>query len=316
MESMIPTKKALQKAHETVKPYTHRTPVLTSTLINELVGADVFFKCENFQKMGAFKMRGAVNKILSLSELERQQGVVTHSSGNFGQAVALSAKVLGVPAYIVMPENAPQVKKNAVRGYGGLVTECTSTIEAREQETLLIQQETGATFMHPSNDREVILGNATSGIELLEEHPDLDAVFAPIGGGGLVAGTALAAHHFGSSCKTYGGEPMAVDDAYRSLQSGKIERNETTNTIADGLRTYLGDQNFPIIQELVTEIIRVTEEEIVEAMQLIWERLKVVIEPSSAVAFAALLKNKNQFSAQKVGVIFSGGNIDVKNLPF
>lgn len=313
---MIPTKEALLKAQQTVKRYTHRTPVLTSRLINEMVGAEVFFKCENFQKMGAFKMRGAVNKILSLSEEERAKGVVTHSSGNFGQAVALSAKLLGVSAYIVMPENAPQVKKNAVRGYGGMVTECISTIEAREQETQRIQQETGATFMHPSNDVEVILGNSTAASELLEDHSDIEAVFAPVGGGGLVAGTALATHYFGTDCKTYGGEPMEVDDAYRSLLSGKIEINETTNTIADGLRTYLGDQNFPIIQELVSEIIRVEEQEIVDAMQLIWERLKIIIEPSSAVAFAALLKNKESFKGKKVGVIFSGGNIDVKNLPF
>lgn len=313
---MIPSKEALKQAQETVRPYTHRTPVLTSTLIDELVGAQVFFKCENFQKMGAFKMRGAVNKILSLSEEDRSKGVVTHSSGNFGQAVALSAKLLGVTAYIVMPENAPSVKKSAVKGYGGIVTECESTIVAREQETLRIQKETGATFMHPSNDMQVILGNATSGMELLEDHPDLDAVFAPVGGGGLLAGTALAARHVGGHCKTYAGEPFEVDDAYRSLQSGKIEKNETTHTIADGLRTYLGDQNFPIIQELVSEIIRVKEQEIIDAMQLIWERLKVVIEPSSAVAFAALLKKKEQFVGQKVGVIFSGGNIDVKNLPF
>lgn len=313
---MIPAKEALLKARQTVDPYTHRTPVLTSTLINELIGAEVFFKCENFQKMGAFKMRGAVNKILSLSKDERTKGVVTHSSGNFGQAVALSAKLLGVPAYIVMPENAPQVKKNAVKGYGGMVTECVSTIKAREQETVRIQQETGATFMHPSNDMEVILGNATAACELLEEHSDLDAVFAPVGGGGLVAGTALAAHYFGTDCKTYGGEPMEVDDAYRSLLSGKIEMNETTNTIADGLRTYLGDQNFPIIQKLVTGIVRVGEQEIIEAMQLIWERLKIIIEPSSAVAFAALQKVKDDFTGKKVGIIFSGGNIDVKNLPF
>lgn len=313
---MIPAKEALQKAQKTVQPYVHRTPVLTSTLINKIVGAEVFFKCENFQKMGAFKMRGAVNKIMSLSEVERARGVVTHSSGNFGQAVALSAKMLGIPAYIVMPENAPQVKKNAVKGYGGIVTECPSTIQAREKETNRIQQDTGATFMHPSNDMDVILGNSTAASELLEEHEDLDVIFAPIGGGGLIAGTALAARYFGKNCSTIGGEPLAVDDAYRSLFSGKIEKNETTNTIADGLRTYLGDQNFPIIQQLVSEIIRVEEQEIIDALQLIWERMKIVIEPSSAVAFAALVKNKEQFRGKKIGLIFSGGNIDVKNLPF
>jgi threonine dehydratase len=313
---MIPVKKALLAAQKTVAHFTHRTPVLTSQLINEMVGAEVFFKCENFQKMGAFKMRGAVNKVMSLSDEERAKGVVTHSSGNFGQAVALSARLLNIPAYIVMPENAPQVKKNAVKSYEGKITECTSTIAAREFETQRIQQETGATLMHPSNDMEVILGNATAGMELLKAHPDLAYVFAPVGGGGLVAGTALAAHYFGTACKTIGGEPMAADDAYRSLQSGVIEKNISAKTIADGLRTHLGDQNFPIIQQLVSAIIRVEEEEIVTGMQLIWERLKIIIEPSSAVAFAALLKNKEAYRGKKVGVIFSGGNIDVKNLPF
>src|SRR5690606_22882887 len=225
------------------------------SFINELSSAEVFFKCENFQKMGAFKMRGATNAILQLSEMQKNAGVVTHSSGNFAQALSLAAKNLGVKAYIVMPENAPQVKKEAVKGYGGIITESESTPIARETEAERIQKETGATFIHPSNDRNVSLGNATSAAELLQAHPDLDYVFTPVGGGGLIAGTSLSVKYFGKNCKTIGGEPFEVDDAFRSLQSGKIEFNETTNTIADGLKTFLGDVNFPIIKELVSEII-------------------------------------------------------------
>ncbi len=313
---MIPQKKDIEAACKQVQAFTHRTPVLQSSLLNELTGCQVFFKCENFQKMGAFKMRGALNAIGNLSEAQRKAGVVTHSSGNFGQAVALASKSLGVTAYIVMPENAPDVKKAAVKSYGGIITECESTLTAREAASEKIQKETGATFLHPSNDTDVILGNATAGVELLEAHPDLNILMSPIGGGGLIAGTALAAHYYGNSCKVIGGEPFEADDAYRSLKSGIIETNKTAHTIADGLRTHLGDKNFPIIQQWVSEIIRVEEEEIVEAMKLIWERMKIVIEPSSAVPFAALLRNKDQFKGQKVGIILSGGNIDVKKLPF
>jgi threonine dehydratase len=313
---MIPIKAEVLAACLRVAPYVHRTPVLTSALLNELAGADVFFKCENFQKMGAFKMRGAVNSILQLTDAQKQAGVVTHSSGNFGQAVALAAKNLGVPAYIVMPENAPSVKRNAVKAYGGLVTDCEATLAARETTAQQIQKKTGATFLHPSNQLEVILGNASAAVEFLEEQPDLDIILAPVGGGGLIAGTALAAHYSGKNCVVIGGEPFEADDAYRSLQSGKIEFNTTTNTIADGLRTHLGDINFPIIQKYVKEIIRVEETEIVTAMRFIWERLKIVVEPSSAVPFAAVLREKQKFKNKQVGIILSGGNIDVKNLPF
>lgn len=310
------TKKTLIQIHTRIKPFIHRTPVLTSQLLNDMSGANVFFKCENFQKMGAFKMRGAANAILSLSEAERQKGVVTHSSGNFAQAVALAAKQLGVKAYIVMPDNAPQVKKNAVRAYGGEIIESESTPAAREAMADKIQKETGATFLHPSNQDEVIYGNATAAMELLEDHPDLDVIMAPVGGGGLIAGTALAAYYFSENCKVIGGEPAKADDAYRSLNSGKIELNETVNTIADGLRTNLGDRNFPIIQKHVEKIIRVEEDEIINAMRLIWERMKIIIEPSCAVPFAALLKEKHQFKNKNIGIILSGGNVDVKNLPF
>ncbi|WP_458627684.1 pyridoxal-phosphate dependent enzyme [Winogradskyella sp. PC D3.3] len=309
-------KQTLIQTHNRIKPFIHNTPVLTSQLLNEKAGCNLFFKCENFQKMGAFKMRGAANAILSLSEEERQRGVVTHSSGNFAQAVSLAAQKLGVKAYIVMPENAPQVKKDGVKTYEGEIIECESTPQAREATANKIKEEKGASFLHPSNQDEVIYGNSTATIELLEEQPDLDIILAPVGGGGLIAGTALAVHYFSEKCKVIGAEPKAVDDAYRSLISGKIETNTTFATIADGLRTNLGDRNFPIIQKHVEKIICVEEEEIIHAMQLIWERMKIIVEPSSAVALAAVLKNKEEFASKNIGIIISGGNVDVKNLPF
>lgn len=310
------SKELLIDCHERIKPYIHNTPVLTSRLLNKMVGAQLYFKCENFQRMGAFKMRGAANAILQLPEAKRKKGVVTHSSGNFAQALSLAAQGLGVPAYIVMPSSAPKVKKEAVRGYGGTVIECEPTLEAREYTSRQIGNKEGATFLHPSNDIDVILGQGTACKELLEAHPDLNAVFTPVGGGGLVAGTALAAHYFGNNCAVFGGEPFEVDDAYRSLKSGKIETNTSTNTIADGLKTQLGDKNFPIIKEHVKQIVRVTEEEIIEALRLLWERLKIVCEPSCAVAFAAVKKEKELFANQKVGIIISGGNVDLEKLPF
>jgi len=309
-------KETLIQVHNKVKPYIHKTPVLTSELINDMCEANVFFKCENFQKMGAFKMRGATNAILSLSEAQRNKGVVTHSSGNFAQALSLAAKKIGVKAFIIMPENAPQVKKNAVRAYDGKIIECDSNPVAREEMAEKVRIEKDATFIHPSNNDDVIYGQGTAAMELLEDYPQLDYIFTPVGGGGLIAGTILAAKYFSEKCKVVGGEPKNVDDAYRSLQSGKIEFNESTNTIADGLRTFLGDRNFPIIKEGVEKIIRVEEEEIINAMKLIWERMKIVVEPSSAVAFAALLKNKKDYKNKDIGIIISGGNVDVTNLPF
>ncbi len=309
-------KQQLIDCHERIRPFIHNTPVLTSRLINEIAGAELFFKCENFQRMGAFKMRGAANAIMQLTDEQKRKGVVTHSSGNFAQALSLSAQSLGVKAYIVMPNSAPEVKKEAVKGYGGILIPCESTLEAREYESEQVVKKHGATFIHPSNDDHVILGQGTACKELLELYPDLDYVVTPVGGGGLIAGSALSAHYFGNDCKTIGGEPFEVDDAYRSLQSGKIEANTTTNTIADGLKTQLGDRNFPIIQKYVEEIVRVTEEEIIKAMQLIWERLKIVCEPSSAVALAAILNKKEKLSGKKIGVIISGGNVDLGKLPF
>ena len=304
------------QSHQRISPYIHRTPILTSQMINDISGAELFFKCENFQKMGAFKMRGATNAILQLSDEQKQKGVVTHSSGNFAQALALSAKSLGIKAYIVMPSNSPEVKKKAVIGYGGIITECEPTLEDREKTATQIKQEKGATFVHPYNDFNVILGNASVGKELLEEYPDLDLIIVPVGGGGLISGVALSAISFSNNCKVIGAEPYTVDDAYRSLQSGKIEYNLTTDTIADGLKTLLGDITFNIIKNHVEKIIRITEEEIVEAMQLIWERMKIIVEPSAAVTLAAVLKSKQEFKNKKVGMVLSGGNVDLKKLPF
>lgn len=299
-----------------ISPYIHKTPVLTSQQLNSMVDCELFFKCENFQKMGAFKMRGASNAVMQLSNKQKQKGVITHSSGNFAQALALSAKNLGIKAHIVMPSNAPQVKKDAVKGYNGIITECEPNLKARQSTAQKIQEETGATFVHPYNDFNVILGNASAGKELLEDYPNLDIIVAPVGGGGLISGVALSSLYFGNNPTIIGAEPFEVDDAYRSLQSGKLEVNETTNTIADGLRTNLGDITFSIIQQYVSEIIRVTEDEIKEAMQLIWERMKIIVEPSCATTLAAVLKNKSQFTDKKVGLILTGGNVDLKKLPF
>ena len=266
--------------------------------------------------MGAFKMRGAVNAILKLPEERKSKGVVTHSSGNFAQALSLAAKSLNVPAYIVMPDTAPEVKKAAVRTYGGQITECTPTLKDREETASKIKKETGATFIHPSNDLDVILGQGTAALELLQDYPDLDYVITPVGGGGLLAGSALAVKFFGRNCNCLGAEPAEADDAYRSLKSGKIETNETVNTIADGLKTNLGNINFPIIQANVDVIIRVSENEIRSALRLIWERMKIVVEPSSAVALAAVIKKKEYFKNKKAGIIISGGNVDLEKLNF
>lgn len=310
------TAQDLMETHARIQPYIHKTPVLTSTLINEIAGSDLFFKCENFQKMGAFKMRGALNAVLQLTEAQKAKGVVTHSSGNFAQALSLAAKLAGIKAYIVMPSNAPQVKKDGVITYGGIIIECPPTQKDREETALAIQKDKGATFLHPYNMEAVILGQGTAAVELLKDHPDLDYIFAPVGGGGLIGGTGLAAQYFGKNCKVIGGEPFEVDDAYRSLQSGNLEINATTNTIADGLRMSLGDKTFPLIQQHVEKIIRVTENEIIKAMRLIWERMKIVIEPSCAVPLAAILREKESFRTKKIGIILTGGNVDLSKLPF
>lgn len=306
----------LSDVRERIRPLIHRTPLLHSTLLDELSDCNLFFKCENFQRTGSFKMRGATNAIMMLPEGQRKKGVVTHSSGNFAQAVTVAARSLGIPAYIVMPDSTVSVKKETVKQYGGIVTECAPDIQSREAAAERIVLETGATFIHPSNDMDVINGQATAALEMLEDCPELDFIVTPVGGGGLIAGTALAAFHSGRNCKVIGGEPEQADDAYRSLQSGHIEHNVTTNTIADGLRSYLGDKNFPILQQHVADIIRVNEAAIIGAMKLIWERMKIVVEPSSAVAFAAVLKDKERFRGSKTGIVLSGGNVDLNTLPW
>jgi threonine dehydratase len=299
-----------------VQPHIHKTPVLSSRLINEIAGCEVYLKCENFQKSGSYKIRGATNAILQLSEEARSRGVVTHSSGNFAQAVSLAAKNLGVPAYIVMPTNAPKAKKAGTIAYEGIITECEPTIEARERESKKIQEEIGAAFLHPSNQLEVIHGQGTTAYELMQQEGDFDYIVAPVGGGGLISGTCLFAQAFSPKTKIIGAEPFEADDAYRSLISGKIETNETANTIADGLRTNLGNHNFPIIKAYVDQIIRVTEKEIIAAMKLVWERMKIIIEPSSAVSVAAVFQQTELFKDKKVGILISGGNVDVADLPF
>lgn len=313
---MIITKENLQETHLRIQAFIHRTPVMSSQLINEIAGAEIYFKCENFQKMGAFKMRGATNAILQLSETERQFGVATHSSGNFAQAIALAARLQGIKAYIVMPSNAPEIKKTAVKGYGGEVIECIPTLEARETTLNEVVNKTGAIFLHPYNDYNVIQGQATAAMELIEDHKDLDAIFTPVGGGGLLSGTALAAQYFSPNTKVVAGEPMGADDAWQSLQIGEIVPQTDPQTIADGLLTSLGDKTFPIIKEHVEEIIRVEENEIIAAMRLIWERMKIIVEPSSAVALAAFIKEKKKYKGQKIGIILSGGNVQLSKLPF
>lgn len=306
------TRDKIEQAHERIKPYIHRTPVMTSTGLNEIAGCLLFFKCENFQKIGAFKARGAMNAVLSLTPEQRAKGIATHSSGNHAQAVARAAKITGVPAYIVMPKTAPQIKKHGVRGYGGQIFECEPTVESRESRLAQVIQKTGATEVHPFNNYNVIAGQATAAKELIEDVTEkLDVILAPVGGGGLLSGTLLAVKYFSPGTLVIAGEPSGSDDAYRSLQSGKIETAQA-NTIADGLLTSLGDKTFPIIRDHVTEIITVTDAEIVAAMRLIWERLKIIVEPSCSVPFAAVLKAKEKFAGKKVGIILSGGNVDLE----
>ena len=309
-------KSDLIDCHNRIKPFIHNTPVLTSNYINEFTEAEVYFKCENFQKMGAFKMRGAANAILKLSDEQKSNGVVTHSSGNHAQAISLAAKKIGIKAYIVMPSNAPEIKKEAVKGYGGELIECEPILKAREAAAEDLVDSKSATFIHPSNNMDVILGQGTAAKELIEQHGSFDHIMVPIGGGGLIAGSALAVKYFGNNCTVIGTEPFEVDDAYRSLISGKIETNISTNTIADGLRTQLGDKNFPIILNEVKKIIRITEDEIIDSMKLIWQRLKIICEPSCSLPLAGILKNKNDFKGKKIGVVITGGNIDLSNLPF
>ena len=312
----IPTAKDIQETHLAISKMIHRTPILTCESINQIVGAELHFKCENFQKVGAFKMRGASSAALRLTEAEKARGLTTHSSGNHAQAVALSAKLLGIPAYIVMPENAPIIKINATRGYGAEIIHCASTIEARESKLQEVIAAKNPTFIHPYNDYNVIAGQASAAKELIEDAGPFDIIMTPIGGGGLMSGTALSVKYFGNGAIAMGAEPQEVDDAFRSVQAGKIETNQTINTIADGLRTNLGPKTFEIIRNEVKEIFTVSEQAIIDAMRLTWERMKIIIEPSCAVPLAAVMCNKAVFSGKKVGLILTGGNVDLGKLPF
>ena len=312
----LPTLNDIRQTAGAIEDMIHRTPVMSSDNLNALSGATIFFKGENFQKVGAFKMRGAASAALRLSDEERKRGLATHSSGNHAQAVARAAQLQGVPAYIVMPIDAPAIKKAATEGYGARIIFCQSTIEARETTLEEVVGETGATFIHPYNDYGVIAGQATAALELFEETAPLDTVLAPIGGGGLMSGTALTTRYLSPGTEVIGAEPEAVDDAFRSFHSGRIERNPSIDTIADGLRTTLGPKTFDIIRREVDDIITVSETAIVEAMRLIWERMKIIIEPSCAVPFAAVLRNRERFAGKRIGIILTGGNVDLGNLPF
>jgi len=311
-----PTLHDIRAAAQRIKPYIHRTPVLTNESLDQRTGAQVYLKCENLQKVGAFKFRGACNAVFSLGEEEAGRGVCTHSSGNHAQALALAAKLRDIPAYIVMPRNAPKVKKEAVAGYGGLITFCEPTLEARESTLRKIAEETGSTIIHPYDNDHVIAGQGTAALELLEDIADLDVIIAPIGGGGLISGTSIAATEIRKDIRVIAGEPEMADDAYRSVRAGEIIPSVNPKTVADGLLTSLGKITFPIIQERVEQIITVSESAIIESMKFVWERAKIVIEPSAAVAIGVLWERKIDLSGLKVGVILSGGNVDLEKLPW
>jgi threonine dehydratase len=312
----IPGAAEIRSAHNRIAPFIHRTPVFTSTYLNGLTGASLFFKAENLQKIGAFKIRGATNVVKSLPMDVLAKGLCTHSSGNHAQAVAFAAQQAQVPAYIVMPSNAPDVKKKAVAGYGAEITFCEPTLAAREATAAEIVSRTGATFIHPYDDYRIIAGQGTAAKELLEDTPRLDILLSPVGGGGLLAGTALAAKHFAMGVAVYGCEPLGADDAARSFQEKRLIPSVQPKTIADGLLTSLGERNFGIILDHVQGVLTCSEESIVEALRLIWERMKIVVEPSCAVPLACILEDKIDVKGKHVGIILSGGNVDLGKLPF
>jgi threonine dehydratase len=320
-----PTWDAIEAAHARIAPRIHRTPVLRSATLDAMCGAELFFKCENLQKTGSFKIRGATNAIFSLSGEEASRGIVTHSSGNHAAAVSCAAAWRGIPAWIVMPKNAPAVKCRAVEAYGGKITFCEPKVSARNEAAARIQAETGAVMIHPYDDDIIIAGQATAAKELLEETGELDALLAPVSGGGLLSGSALSAKHLQPEIHVYGCEPAKADDAYRSIETGTLQSLESSDTIADGLRASLAPRTFAILQKQLAGIFLVSEEEIVYAMALIWERLKVVTEPSSAIALAPVLKpetiqlisrDRSRPGKLKIGIILSGGNVDLRSLPF
>ena len=312
----IPTLDDALTARERIAPYIHRTPVLTSSFLNALTGAELFFKCENFQKAGAFKVRGASNAVFGLSDKDAARGVATHSSGNHALSLSYAAGRRGIPCNVVMPRTAPQAKKDAVIGYGGIITECEPSTSSREEVFARVHQETGSDFVHPYNDPRVIAGQATCSMELNEQIEGLDAVVAPIGGGGMISGTCLTLSNLAPSVKIYAAEPLNADDAARSLRAGHIIADDAPDTVADGLKVPLKDLTWHFVSTHVTDILTATENEIIDAMKLIWKRMKIVMEPSSAVPLATILKNPETFAGKRVGVIITGGNVDLDRLPW
>ena len=312
----IPTYDDVLVAHDRIKPYIHRTPVLTSNYLNELTGAELFFKCENFQKAGAFKARGASNAVFSLTEEKAAIGVATHSSGNHALSLSYAAGRRGIPVTVVMPHTAPQAKKDAVIGYGGTIVECEPSTSSREETFSRVVAKSGAEFVHPYNDPRVIAGQGTCSRELVEQVENLDAVIAPIGGGGMVSGTCLTLSNIAPDIKIYAAEPLNADDAARSFRAGHIIADDAPETVADGLKVPLKDLTWHFVSNHVTDIFTATEQEIIDAMKLIWKRMKIVMEPSSAVPLATILKNKEIFEGKRVGVIITGGNVDLDHFPW
>jgi threonine dehydratase len=316
LSMLIPTYDDMLAAHARIAPYIHRTPVLTSSYLNDLTGAELFFKCENFQKAGAFKVRGACNAVFGLSDEMAAKGVCTHSSGNHALSLSYAAGRRGIPCNVVMPRTAPQAKKDAVRGYGGVITECEPSTTSREAVFAEVQARTGGEFVHPYNDPRVIAGQATCSRELLEQVDNLDAIIAPIGGGGMISGTCLTVSSIAPGVDIYAAEPKNADDAYRSFKAGHIIADDAPETIADGLKVPLKDLTWHFVSRHVTDIFTATEDEIVEAMKLTWKRMKIVMEPSCAVPLATILANPAVFKGRRVGVIITGGNVDLDNLPW
>ena len=312
----IPTFDDMIAAHERIKPYIHRTPVLTSSYLNELTGAQLFFKCENFQKAGAFKVRGASNAVFGLSDAEAKNGVCTHSSGNHALSLSYAAGRRGIPCNVVMPHTAPQAKKDAVRGYGGIITECEPSTTSREAVFAEVQAATRGNFVHPYNDPRVIAGQGTCSRELMEQTDGLDMVVAPIGGGGMISGTCLTLSTIAPETQIIAAEPEQADDAYRSFKAGHIIADDAPNTIADGLKVPLKELTWHFVSNHVTDILTASEDEIIDAMKLMWQRMKIVIEASCAVPLATIIKNKDRFAGKRVGVIITGGNVDLDTLPW
>ncbi|MBB3285339.1 MULTISPECIES: beta-hydroxyaspartate dehydratase BhcB [unclassified Rhizobium] len=312
----IPTLADVVAAHTRIRPHIHRTPVLTSSFINSLVGTELFFKCENFQKAGAFKARGASNAVFGLSDEQAARGVATHSSGNHGTCLSYAAGRRGIPCTVVMPRTAPQAKKDAVRGYGGRVVECEPSTSSREAVFAEVVAESGAEFVHPYNDPRVIAGQATCSMELIEQVDGLDAVVAPIGGGGMVSGTCLTLSNLAPNVRIYAAEPKQADDACRSFRADYIIADDAPNTVADGLKVPLKELTWHFVRNHVTDILTASEEDIVDAMKLIWKRMKIVMEPSSAVPLATIIKNREVFAGQRIGIIITGGNVDLDTLPW